>query len=210
MSFVNVVLCFVPFLLIWFKRLFRVTAYLLLGIFWLANALQNLPDILGEINNIEFEHKITYFYNLLDAPLVLLLFYFAATGIKKKIIVFTLLFFLILEPTLLIWKGHNLDSNTIVVGFDSIVGLVFSVWGLAGYFQKIEHSELEKAMGFAYSGFVFIYGVSIVTFVFSYLNYDTQIREANLFVYYLSMILGAVLTSYGLWKHGHRPELSRS
>jgi hypothetical protein len=210
MSFVNVVLCFVPFLLIWYKRLFRVTTYLLLGIFWLANALENLPDILGQIHNVEFEHKITYFYNLLDAPLVLLLFFVSSTGVKKKIILYVLMFFVIFEPVLLIWKGHNLDSNTIVVGFDSIVGLIFSVWGLAGYFQKIEHSELEKAMGFAYAGFVFIYGVSIVTFVFSYLNYDILIRDANLFVYYLSMILGSMLTAYGLWRHGHRPLLSRS
>jgi hypothetical protein len=211
MSFVNVILCFIPFILIWWKKISSVNAFLFIGIYWLANALQNLPDCFGESENMVLQHRIIYFYNLLDAPLVLLIFYFGAVGRRKKIILYTLIFFLIFEPAVLIWKGHNHDSSTIVVGPDSLVGLIFSVWGLAGYFQEIEHTEFENAMVFAYAGFVFDYGVSIVTFVFSYLKYETGIlREASLFVYYFSMILGAALTSYGLWRHARpRPSLSR-
>jgi hypothetical protein len=84
------------------------------------------------------------------------------------------------------------------------VVLFFSFSGLAEYFNKIEHSPFEKAMGFVYAGFIFDYGLSIVTFFFSYVYHMEESRDANLFLYYLSIILAIILTCVGFWKHAQR------
>ena len=64
-------------------------------------------------------------------------------------------------------------------------------------------------MGFVYAGFIFDYGLSIVTFVFSYLQFRKETIAANLFVYYLSLILALLLTCVGFWKHA-KPEFRRA
>jgi len=209
MSVLSVALCLVPFLILWLKKLGRVNVYLFIGIYWLANALCNLPDCLGESENSTLQLKIILLYNVLDAPLLLLIFYFASTGLKKRILFYLFLFFLIFEPAVIAWKGYNLTSSTIIVGVDGAVALIFSIWGMAEYFQKIEHNPFESAMGFAYAGFIFVYGFNIVTFVFSYLKRHTEGREANLFLYYFSLILAAFLTSMGMWRYA-KPRLKHA
>jgi hypothetical protein len=207
LSVITVALCFLPLLLMWWKGLTRVKAYLFIAIYWMANAIVNLPDCLGVQGN-ELQNKVILLYNLFDAPLALLIFYFSATGTKKQIILYLLLFIIVFEPVLVMWMGHNFNSSTIIIGVGGLLALFFSFSGLAEYFQKIEHTALEKAMGFVYAGFIFDYGLSIVTFFFNYLNYTKESLAANIFLYYLSLILAIILTSVGLWKHA-RPEMRR-
>ena len=208
LSVVTVALCFLPLLLMLWKKLGSVKAYLFIAIYWVANAVVNLPDCLG-IQANDIQNKLILLYNLFDTPLALLIFYFSATGIKKKIIFYLLCFIIIFEPVLVVWMGHNFNSSTIIIAVGGLLALFFSFSGLAEYFQKIEHSPLEKTMGFVYAGFIFDYGISVVTFFFNYLTYHKDSLAANIFLYYLSLILAITLTSVGLWKHA-RPEWRRA
>jgi hypothetical protein len=208
LSMITVLMCFIPLVLLWWKKLGRVKAYLFIVIYWLANAIVNLPDFLG-IQDDMVQNKVILMYNLFDTPLALMIYYFSSTGLKKQILLYTLLFFILFEPLLVLWMGHNFNSSTIIIGAGGVVILLFSFNGLAEYFQKIEHTDLEKTMGFVYAGFIFDYGISIVTFVFSYLQHHKETVAANLFVYYLSLILALLLTSVGIWRHA-KPEFRRA
>jgi hypothetical protein len=202
LSYLTVALCFVPLALLWWKKLSHTKAYLFIVIYWIANAVENLPDCLGMQNQMQL--KFILLYNLLDTPLALLIFYFSSQGKKKQAALYLFLFFLVLEPLLILLMGHNLKSSTVIIGAGGVVVLFFSFSGLAAYFNKIEHTPFERAMGFLYAGFILDYGLSIVTFIFSYVNRVQESRDANLFLYYLSLILAIILTSVGFWKHAQR------
>ncbi len=203
---ITILICFIPFLLVWRKRLGGVKTFLFIGIYWLANGLLNLPDFFkpSQITK-DIQLQLILIYNLLDAPLALLIFYFAASGQKKRLLFYLLLLFSVFELVAVLWKGHNMTSSTIITGPGNLMGLVFGVWGMAEYFHKIEHTPFENTMGYVYAGFLFNYGLSIVTYVFNYLDPLKDSRQtlpATLFVYYSSLILSGLLTSFGLWRHG--------
>lgn len=199
-SVIAIICCFLPFLLMLWRKLNYKTTYLLVCIYWLINGIANLPECLGQSDNSTLQNQITLIYNLIDTPLVLLVFYFSATHNKKRILSWLIILFMVFELCMVAWKGHNFDSSTIIIGSGGLIILIFSIAGLAEYFNKIEHSSFEITMGFIYAAFIFEYGLSIIIFVFSYLNYKRETVNVNLFVYYLSVISATVLTSYGLWR----------
>jgi len=207
-SVIAIVFCFAPFLLLWLKKLNQEKAYLFIAIYWLVNGIINLPECFGQSQNAALLNQITLAYNLLDTPLVLLVFYFAATGTKKRILLYLLALFILFECGIVAWKGHNFDSSTIIIGVGGLLCLIFSSWGIVEYFQKIEHNSFENAMGFIYAGFIFNYGLSIVIYIFNYLNFKKETIDSNLFIYYLSVISATVLTSVGLWKYA-RPNFDK-
>jgi len=207
LSDLTVVLCFVPLVLMWWKKLAHTRAYLFIVIYWIANAVENLPYCLGMQSQTQL--RFILMYNLLDTPMALLIFYFSSQGKKKQAAMYLFLFFLVLEPLLVMFMGHNLNSSTYIIGAGGVVVLFFSFSGLAAYFNKIEHTPFERAMGFLYAGFILDYGLSIVTIYFSYVNRLHESYDANLFLYYLSLILAIILTSVGFWRHAQR-ELQRA
>lgn len=200
MSNIAIILCFIPFLLLWWKKLSQERAYLFVCIYWSLNGLINLP-FLAQLFDQALFRNITVFDNLIDTPLALLVYYFAATGIRKKIFFYTIIGFIIFQLAIVFWKGFNNDSVTIVLGWGIFILFVFSIWGLAQYFQKIEHTPFESVMGFVYAGFIFYDGLWVVIYVFSFLNYHKETVAENQFLNYLSIILATVLTSIGLWQY---------
>jgi hypothetical protein len=202
-SNIAIALCFVPLLLLLWKRMSREKAYLFVAIYWLANGLMNLPYWLGQASNNKLQTEVVLLYNLLDAPLALLVFYFSSTGIKKKILLYLLISFILFELVILFWKGNNFTSSTIIIGGSTLIALTFSLAGITQYFNKIEHSYFDNTMGFVYAGFLFNYGPFIVIYIFSYLQIvsNDTIREANLFLYFLSLFSATFLTSIGLWRY---------
>jgi len=200
-SVIAVVLCFLPFLLLWWKKLNHRKAYLFIAIYWLINGLVNLPDFMGLPDNTSLANEISLVYNLFDTLLVLLVFYFSANGNKKRVLFYLLILFAFFELVIVAWKGHNWDSSTIIVGTGGLLILIYSIIGVAEYFQKIEHSSFETTMGLVYAAFIFDYGLSIITFFSNYLNYKKETVAENLFVYYMSVIAATMLTSFGLWRY---------
>jgi hypothetical protein len=194
--------CFVPFLLLFWKKISREKPYLFVAIYWLANGLMNLPNWLGQAENNKLQNQVVLLYNLLDAPLALLVFYFSASGIKKKILLYLLAGTIAFELLMLFWKGNNLSSSTVIIGVSTLIALIFSLTGITQYFNKIEHTYFDNTMGFVYAGFLFNYGPFIVIYIFSYIQIESEtIRAANFFLYYLSLLSATFLTSIGLWRY---------
>jgi len=204
---IAILFSFSPLVLLWIKKLSREKAYTLIAIYWLLNGGTNLPEWMGQSNNLALLNDITLVYNLLDAPLVLLIFYFSSTGNKKRLTLYLLILYMVFECVMIIWKGHNFDSSAAIIGVGGVIILLFSIWGVADFFQKIEHSSFETTMGFIYAAFIFEYSLSIVTFISNYLNFRKETVAVNLFVYYLSVISATVLTSFGFWRYA-RPTMA--
>ena len=77
-SHIAIILCFLPFLLVFWKKMSREKAYLLIGIYWLITGLINIPENwLGLAQDRVLQDNITLVDNLLDTPLMLLVFYFS-------------------------------------------------------------------------------------------------------------------------------------
>jgi hypothetical protein len=193
--------------LLWIKKLNKEKAYTLIAIYWLLNGSTNLPEWLGQSGNASLLNGVTLFYNLLDTPLVFLIFYFSSSGGKKRILLYLIISFVIFECIMVLWKGYNFDSSAIIIGAGGLLILIFSIRGVAEFFQKIEHSSFETTMGFIYAAFIFEYGLSIVIFISNYLNFKKETVDVNLFVYYLSVISATILTSFGLWRYA-RPRMA--
>jgi hypothetical protein len=194
-------LCFVPIFLIWAKKLKNEKAYLFIAIYWLANGLMNLPGWIGLAGNKLLLHHITLVYNLLDAPLLLLVFLNSTTGNNKKIVRYTLFAFLFFELIMIIWKGYNLTSSTVIIGVGTFLAITLSIMGVIEYVQKIEHTPFENTMVFVYASFLFAYGIFIIIYFFSYLTIATKTENIdNFIIYYISLFLSTFLTCFGFWQ----------
>ena len=209
-SVIAIVLCFIPLVLLWWKKLNRERVYILVGIYWCITGIINLPQFLPEIyQNPNVDRNITLFDNIVDTPLMLLIFYFSAKGTKKAALSYIIAAFVVFEVVMIMWKGNNFDSSTVIIGLGSLLTFGFGFWKLADYFQKIEHSAEENTLGFIYAGFVFYYGIFLIIWVFNYLNYKKETVPENEFIYYLSIILATIVTSIGLLRYS-RPGLVKA
>jgi len=157
----------------------------------------------------KLEENITLIDNILDTPLMILIFYFSSIGTRKSMLRWLLAVFIIFEAIMIFWKGHNYDSNTVIIGVGTILAFGFSLWRLAEYFQKMEHTELENTMVFINAAYVFYFGIFLIIWVFNYLNFRKETVSENLFLYYLSIILATMVTSIGFWRY-HAPGLSKA
>ncbi len=206
MSNISIALCFVPLLLLWFKKLQYEKAYLFTAIYWLANGLYNLPNWLGLSENQHLVHQVTLLYNMLDAPMVLLIFLFSSPQKKRKAISYTLGFYILFEIIMVAWKGYNLSSSIVIIGAGTFLALTYSVISVLEYLQKIEHTPFENTMVFVYASFFFGYGIFIVIYLFSYLKIVESSSRDNFLIYYISLLLSTFLSCLGLWKYAPRPE----
>lgn len=157
----------------------------------------------------KLEENITLIDNMLDTPLMILIFYFTSEGFMKNILRWSLICFILFEAVMIFWKGHNYDSNTIIIGVGTILTFGYSLWRLAQYFQKMEHTDLENTMVFVYASYVFYFGIFLIIWVFNYLNFRKETVSENLFLYYLSIILATLVTCIGFWRY-QAPNLSRA
>jgi hypothetical protein len=207
-----IILCFVPFLLLWIKKLKYEKAYFLIAIYWLANGLMNLPGWLGQSDNKPLLHQVTLLYNLLDAPMILLVFLYSLNRNSKKIIRYTLLFFILFEVIIVAWKGYNLTSSTIIIGLGTFLAITFGIMGVMEYVQKVEHTSFENAMVFVYASILFAYGIFVIIYFFSYLNPNTPTKAENIdnfIIYYVSLLLSTFLTCLGLWQFAGKSDEDR-
>jgi len=209
-SFVAIILCFIPFALLFWKRLNKEKVFLLICVYWSITGLINLPQYLPLAYKSEkLEENITLIDNMLDTPLMILIFYFSSEGIRKNILRWCLVAFVIFEAIMVFWKGNNYDSNTVIIGVGAMLTFGYSLSLLAGYFQKMEHTDLENTMVFAYASYVFYFGIFLIIWVFNFLNFRKETVLENLFLYYLSIILATLVTSIGFWRY-HAPSLSNT
>jgi hypothetical protein len=192
-----VMLCFVPVSLYWWKRMAPNKSFLIVAIFWLINGITYTPEIFNWHWYIKMSSEITLVYNLIDAPLILLFFYYA---FGKKIFLKMLAAFAIFEIIMIVWKGYNWDSNTIIIGVGSFICLILNIWGTTLYLRDVEHTPEENVRVFVNAGFIFYYGLFAVVYVFNYIKFSRITLPYIVFINYFSICIATGLISYGIWK----------
>ena len=201
-SIIAIGLCFVPMVLFWLKRLAPDRSYFLIALFWLINGITYTPEIFRWEWYRIVSNDITLVYNLLDTPLILLIFYCA---FRKAFFKYLLYAFILFEILMILWKGYNFDSNTPIIGLGSLISLILNIWGISVFFQKMQHSAFENVMAFVNAGFIFYYGLFTVIYIFNYINFSMVTLPYVTFINYLSITIATGLISYGYWRHAVSP-----
>ena len=201
-SIIAVSLCFIPMAIFWLKRLAPDKSFFLIAIFWLINGVTYTPEIFRWNWYKAMSNEITLVYNLIDTPLILMIFYFA---FKKKIFKYMLIGFIIFEILMIVWKVYNFDSNTPIIGLGSLISLILNIWGISIYFQKMRHTSFENVLAFVNAGYIFYYGLFTVIYIFNYIIFSRATLPYVTFINYLSITIATGLISYGYWRYARSP-----
>jgi hypothetical protein len=208
-----IMLCFVPFLFLSFKKVRQMNTYRVIGIYWFLNGLVNLPMLrpIQQEGVRNFFARFSDWYDLADAPLMLLVFTLASSGMLRKQLFLVLAGLLGVEAILLLAKGYTY-SWPVIVGTGVVLVLVYSVVGLWQYVKKMEHDRFENSMAFVYAALLFAYGTYSIIFCLSLLpkSANSYNAEDSGLMYYISLSLAAGLTSAGILSYGLRRPKSRS
>ena len=197
---------FLPLILYWYKGLAENKAYMVISIFWMINAIIYAPEIFHWQWYVAVDEQITKYYNLFDAPLILLTFYYA---FEKKTFLFILLSFIVFEAIVIKLTGFNMTSNDIIIGIGSLLCLGLNIWGINKYFRQINHTSSEKSYMFIFAGFIFYYGLCVdLIYIFKFFHFSNAQKQYQALINYIAMILSTGLISYGFYTYD-RPEYSK-
>ena len=209
-SNIAVGLCFIPVLLLFWKKMRREKAYRMVAIYWLATGLINLPTFYL-FEHFALQEELALLYNLLDTPLLLLVFYYAASRRDhKKHILTTLLLFIALESALLLWKGTNFNSSTMIIGAGLLLILTYSISGLVQYMRNMEHTPFENSMVFVYAALLFAYGSFMIIYIFNHFHSTHGSSRDSMLLYYIGLFFSSAITCMGLLGFGMRSVHSSS
>src|SRR5579862_3060564 len=199
--------CYLPILIILWKNIKSEKSFIVIGIYWMFSGLINLPNWISFMANPRWQNQITLIYNLIDGPMILLFFFLSAQSKKRKIVGYTLIFFVIFEAAMIVIKGYNLKSSTIIIGLDTFLALTLCISNIAAFLSKLEHTPSENSLIFVNSSVLFSYGVFVIIYFFSYLGFAESKTENNevFLIYYISLFLSCMLTCYGLWRYDRKP-----
>jgi hypothetical protein len=189
---------FLPLILYWIKGLAENKAFMVIAIFWMINGIIYAPEIFHWQWYVPVDEQITLYYNLTDAPLILLIFYYA---FEKKIFLHIILIFIAFEALVITITGFNLASNDIIVGADCLLCLILNVWGMNKYFKQINHTAIEKAYLFIFAGFIFYYGLCIdLIYLFKFFHFSPAQKQYEALINYTAMVIATGLISYAFYK----------
>ncbi|HEY4967985.1 MAG TPA: hypothetical protein VII28_16375 [Puia sp.] len=198
-SILAVSLCFIPLGLYLWKRLAPDKPFLIISLFWMVNGFMYSPDIFTfSWYDRNLSNQVLLFYNLIDAPLIILFFYYA---FKKKFFLKLLIAFIVFEIIMTLWKGFNDDSDNIIIGVGTFICLIMNIWGISQYFRNMEHSTRENILVFVNAGFIFYYGLFPVTFYFNYIRFSQATLPYITFINFFSICMATGLISFGIWKY---------
>jgi len=200
-----VAMSFMPVIIYLWKRLAENKAYMVISIFWMINGILYFPDLF-HLNWYEpVTLRILLFYNLMDAPIICLVFYYA---FKNKLFLYLIMAFIVFEAAVIGWKGFNLDSNNIIIAVGSLLCLLLSIWGISKYVKKVKHTNEDAALVFIFAGFIFYYGLIVdIILISRYLKLTFIQGDAILLINYVAILVATVLISFGFYKHA-QPKLN--
>ena len=205
-SNIAILCCLIPFVLLFSRKMRQVTTYKVLGIYWFLNGFIHFTDIyfFRGFRDSKLD-QLTNYYNVMDTPLVLLIFACAASGRYRKLLMLTLLIFIILEAMVVSWKGYEYTSGFIFSGAGVLLVIIYTIAGLAQYMRKMEYTPFENSMVYVYAALLFGYGSFLIISIFLHTreNSEGNSRDSYL-LYYISLLLSAATTSLGLWSYGIR------
>lgn len=195
-SLLAIVAYFVPIIIVMAKKLWKDSSVFLFALYWLAGGLINLSDRIPWIS-YDMRMLMTVIYNMLDVPLLLLIFYFTTSSLQlKRFIKAITPVYIFIELVNLYFRGFSYESLKYVMGLGVIVALVVISWEVLGYLKKMEHSSREKAVIFIYTAMLFEYGTYIVIYIF---DFYLKVEDGNdtLLIYYISSLIGVGIASFG-------------
>lgn len=209
-SNIAILCCFIPFALLYSRKMRVVTTYKVLGIYWLLNGFIHFTDLyfLRSFKDTWLD-RLTDYYNVLDTPLALLIFANASSGPYRRLLLRTLLAFVVLEFLVVAWKGYAFTSGLAFTASGVMLVLAYCIMGLVQYMRKIEYTPFETSMVFVYAALLFAYGSFLIISTFLHFREASEINSQDSYLlYYISLLLSAAITSLGLWSYGirHRPE----
>jgi hypothetical protein len=193
----TVILCFLPFGIMWRRHLFFFKPYLLLSIFWAIDGVLYFPEIFNWEWYAKTTDYITYAYDLLETCQIILIFYFI---FKKAAFKFLLFLFILFEVVMIYKKGYT-ESNVAITGVGSFISLVLNISAVIRYILKPEPSNTEHALIFLYVGFTFYFMQFIIIFNFNYLHYYYVTVSAIRVINYLSTCIALLIISFGMIKY---------
>jgi hypothetical protein len=190
------------------RRIRQVAAYRILALYWMLNGFVDLfsLDINPFFHNFVLRDKITFWYNILDTPLVLLTFALAVTGKNRRILLGVMATYVAAELAVLGWKGYSYLTTVMIDGVGPLLVLICSTIGLVQYMRKVEHTPLENAMVFVYAAMLFCYGSFLLIFVVMPSYDNTSNYRDTFLLYYISALISVAVTIMGLWSYGLRPK----
>jgi hypothetical protein len=199
-------LCFVPFLFLIWKKIRQVNTYWVLGIYWLFNGLVNWPVLQTAGGSHGLISRLSWFYTLTETPLVLLAFAWACSGKLRKQLLWVLTGYVLGEIVLISWKGHALTTSVLIFVSGTLLILGYSISGLVQYVKRMEHTRFENSMVYVYAALLFAYGSGGIIYIFAHynLNGNSNNDTDSFLLYYISLLLSAIVTSTGLWSYGIR------
>jgi hypothetical protein len=194
-------LSFVPLLIYWWKRLAENKAYMVICIFWMINGILYLPDIFHCNWYEPVTLRILFLYNLVDAPIICLIFYYV---FEKRIFLNLILSFIAFEAAIIGWKGFNMVSNNIIIAIGSLLCLILNIWGISKYLKKVKHTDEDIVLVFVFAGFIFYYGLIVdIVLISRYLKLTFIQGDAVMLINYIAILVATVLISFGLFKYAN-------
>ncbi|HVM87105.1 MAG TPA: hypothetical protein VMT76_02880 [Puia sp.] len=207
---VAIISCLAPFFLVLWKKLQYQRTYTLIGIYWLVTGLLNQYNWVSDSDNYLLQALLMFFRNLFGIHVALIIFMVYSKEGKRKKIFYTLLAFISFELTMLIWNGMETRSNIIITGIGSLIVLIYSIVGLIEYIKEVYHSPFENTIAFINAAFLFAYGATVMLSTLNFFAIASPSDPNEFFLYYVGLLLSALLTCFGLWQYAETPSFYRN
>jgi len=201
LGYLAVFFSFLPLIFYWSKGLAENKSYMVISIFWLINGIIYAPEIFHWRWYVPVDEEITLYYNLMDVPLIMLIFYYA---FEKRVFLYMIGFFAFFETIVIAVTGFNRMSNDIIIGVGSLLCLALNIWGIGKYFRQLNHTATEKAYLCIFAGFIFYYGLCIdLIYIFKIFNFSSSQKKYQDLINFTAMVTATGLISYGFFRFGH-------
>ncbi len=193
---------FIPFFVLMVKRLVKYQAFVWFAVYWMLSGTVNLLFMSEAFTGSRLMIVTERVFNLADAPFMLFILYKTVQvetiqeSIKKMLPAF-------LCAVLLLTLITRLQpfAEILMVGGGLVIILMYIIWIIVHYIKGIKHNNTAYTLQFIYYALLFEYGISVVTFIFSYIIPDQSDLQDSFLIYHLSVIISVLVASYGLFMH---------
>lgn len=193
---------FAPFFIVLVRKLLPYRPFVWFAGYWVLAGTVNLLFMSASFAGSRFMTVTERVFNLADAPIMLFILYKTVhiEAIRKSIRKMLPAF---LSTALLVTAITHLGgfAETLLVGAGLITILMYIIWIVVHYSKGIRHYDTAYTLQFIYYALLFEYGISVVTFIFSYMIPDQSNLQDSFLIYHLSIIISVAMASYGLLTH---------
>ncbi|HRO45966.1 hypothetical protein [Agriterribacter sp.] len=198
---------FIPFFILMVKRLVKYQAFVWFAVYWMLAGAVNLLFLSETFTGSRLMIVTERVFNLADAPFMLFILYKTVQietiqgSIKKMLPAFLCAVVLLTVITQL-----QDFAEILMIGGGLVIIMMYIIWIIVHYIKGIKHHNTEYTLQFIYYALLFEYGISVVTFIFSYMIPDQSNVQDSFLIYHLSIIISISVASYGLFMHKESPE----